>query len=153
MAGGASKGFRPWRGWGWRASKIVTYEDSRRIDKVGHLIYPDGPERGHGRVRVSASTTGAKKHCGRMDARRCTGGRCSREIGGFDEDFFAYADDAELGLRARIAGWKCWYMPQAVVRHRRGETLGVRSAERRAAGLRGTGCCWRRSCSPGACCG
>jgi GT2 family glycosyltransferase len=25
------------------------------------------------------------------------------EIGGFDEDFFAYADDAELGLRARIA--------------------------------------------------
>ena len=26
------------------------------------------------------------------------------EIGGFDEDFFAYGDDAELGLRARIAG-------------------------------------------------
>jgi len=25
------------------------------------------------------------------------------EIGGFDEDLFAYADDAELGLRAQIA--------------------------------------------------
>ncbi len=35
------------------------------------------------------------------------------EIGGFDEDLFAYGDDAELGLRARIAGWGCRYMPQA----------------------------------------
>ena len=31
------------------------------------------------------------------------------EIGGFDEDFFAYGDDAELGLRARIAGWRVLY--------------------------------------------
>jgi hypothetical protein len=51
-------------------------------------------------------------------------------IGGFDEDFFAYADDAELGLRAQIAGWKCLYMPEAVVRHHRGATLGVRSSRR-----------------------
>jgi hypothetical protein len=52
------------------------------------------------------------------------------EIGGFDEDFFAYADDAELGLRARIAGWRCLYIPTAVVRHHRGATLGLRSSRR-----------------------
>jgi GT2 family glycosyltransferase len=52
------------------------------------------------------------------------------EIGGFDEDFFAYGDDAELGLRARIAGWKCIYTPEAVVRHHRGSTLGKDSAWR-----------------------
>jgi GT2 family glycosyltransferase len=52
------------------------------------------------------------------------------EIGGFDEDLFAYGDDAELGLRARIAGWKCVYTPAAVVRHRRGATLGVLSGRR-----------------------
>jgi hypothetical protein len=52
------------------------------------------------------------------------------QIGGFDEDFFAYGDDAELGLRARIAGWTCRYEPGAVVRHRRGSTLGVESARR-----------------------
>jgi GT2 family glycosyltransferase len=51
-------------------------------------------------------------------------------IGGFDEDFFAYADDAELGLRARIAGWRCVYTPAAVVRHHRGSTLGKGSARR-----------------------
>ena len=52
------------------------------------------------------------------------------EIGGFDEDFFAYADDAELGLRARIAGWTCVYTPQAVARHHRGNTSGVASVGR-----------------------
>jgi len=51
-------------------------------------------------------------------------------IGGFDEDFFAYGDDAELGLRARIAGWRCRYTPQAVVRHHRGSTLGKDSVRR-----------------------
>jgi GT2 family glycosyltransferase len=52
------------------------------------------------------------------------------EIGGFDEDFFAYGDDAELGLRARIAGWKCLYVPAARVRHHRGSTLGKDSSRR-----------------------
>ena len=52
------------------------------------------------------------------------------EVGGFDEDFFAYADDAELGLRGRIAGWTCLYAPGAVVRHHRGATLGLGSARR-----------------------
>ena len=52
------------------------------------------------------------------------------QIGGFDEDFFAYGDDAELGLRARIAGWKCIYTPRAVVRHHRGSTMGKGSRER-----------------------
>jgi hypothetical protein len=52
------------------------------------------------------------------------------EIGGFDEDFFAYGDDAELGLRGRIAGWRCLYVPAAVVRHHRAATLGLGSARR-----------------------
>jgi GT2 family glycosyltransferase len=35
-----------------------------------------------------------------------------------------------LGLRARIAGWKCLYVPEAVVRHHRGATLGLKSTRR-----------------------
>ena len=52
------------------------------------------------------------------------------DVGFFDEEFFAYADDAELGLRGRIAGWRCFYAPAAVVRHHRGATLGLGSARR-----------------------
>jgi len=51
-------------------------------------------------------------------------------IGGFDEDLFAYGDDAELGLRARIAGWRAVYAPRAIVRHHRGATMGKDSAAR-----------------------
>ncbi len=35
--------------------------------------------------------------------------------GGFDEDFFLYCEDTDLGLRARWAGWTCLYAPRAVV--------------------------------------
>ncbi len=38
----------------------------------------------------------------------------------FDEDFFAYYEDADLGWRARLRGWRCAYAPQAVAFHARG---------------------------------
>jgi GT2 family glycosyltransferase len=46
------------------------------------------------------------------------------QIGGFDEDFFLYCEDTDLGLRARWAGWKCLYAPQAVVDHAYSSTAG-----------------------------
>ncbi|MDO8740204.1 MAG: glycosyltransferase family 2 protein [Candidatus Woesearchaeota archaeon] len=35
----------------------------------------------------------------------------------FDEDFFAYAEDADLGFRAVLRSWKCAYAENAVVYH------------------------------------
>jgi GT2 family glycosyltransferase len=116
---------------GMAASKILVYEDPRRIDKAGHLIYPDGQNRGRGTGEFDAGQYDRIEEvlwpdgCAAMYRRAMLD-----QIGGFDEDFFAYADDAELGLRARIAGWKCIYIPRAVVRHHRGATLGVRSGRR-----------------------
>lgn len=37
----------------------------------------------------------------------------------FDEEFFAYREDADLAWRAQILGWKCVYVPQAVGWHQR----------------------------------
>ena len=50
------------------------------------------------------------------------------EIGLFDESFFLYGDDAELGLRGRLAGWGCAFAPQAVARHRYSQTVGPYSS-------------------------
>ena len=37
----------------------------------------------------------------------------------FDEDFFAYREDADLAWRAQLLGWDCLYEPAARARHRR----------------------------------
>ena len=37
------------------------------------------------------------------------------EIGLFDEDFFLYMEDVDLAFRARLAGWRCIYVPEAKV--------------------------------------
>jgi GT2 family glycosyltransferase len=116
---------------GMAASKILVWEDPKRIDKVGHLIYPDGQNRGRGTGAIDTGQFESMEECLWPDG--CAAmyrKRMLDEIGGFDEDFFAYADDAELGLRARIAGWRCLYVPDAVVRHHRGATLGLGSARR-----------------------
>ncbi len=116
---------------GMAASKILVHEDPRRIDKVGHLIYPDGQNRGRGTGELDEGQYDRVEEvlwpdgCAAMYRRAMLD-----EIGGFDEDLFAYGDDAELGLRARVAGWKCLYIPSAVVRHHRGSTLGLRSSRR-----------------------
>lgn len=116
---------------GMAASKILVHEDPRRIDKVGHLIYPDGQNRGRGTGELDQSQYDRVEEVLWPDGCAAMYRRCMLDqIGGFDEDFFAYADDAELGLRARIAGWKCLYVPGAVVRHHRGATLGLRSSRR-----------------------
>jgi hypothetical protein len=46
------------------------------------------------------------------------------EIGLFDEDFFAYAEDADLAWRAQRAGWRCLYVPAARVYHAVSATAG-----------------------------
>ena len=113
------------------ASKVLVWEDPGRIDKVGHLIFPDGQNRGRGSGAPDRGQYDREEEvlwpdgCAAMYRKEML-----ERIGGFDEDFFAYGDDAELGLRARIAGWKCIYTPEAVVRHHRGSTLGKDSARR-----------------------
>ena len=44
------------------------------------------------------------------------------EIGLFDEDFFAYFEDVDMGFRAQLAGWKVRYVPNALVYHQIGAT-------------------------------
>jgi GT2 family glycosyltransferase len=116
---------------GMAASKILVWEDPRRIDKAAHLIFPDGQNRGRGSGALDAGQFDREEEalwpdgCAAMYRKEML-----RQIGGFDEDFFAYGDDAELGLRARIAGWTCIYAPDAVVRHHRGSTMGKGSAKR-----------------------
>ena len=49
------------------------------------------------------------------------------EAGGFDTDFFCYLEDVDLGYRLRLAGYRCRYIPSAVVHHEGSALTGWRS--------------------------
>jgi len=59
------------------------------------------------------------------------------EIGGFDEDYFFYFEDADLCRRAQKAGWQTILVPRAVVRHKGSTTImGIDPALRVYYGVR-----------------
>jgi GT2 family glycosyltransferase len=104
---------------GMWASKILSYDNPGIVDNVGLLMYPDGLGRGKGRLEKDE---GQYDKAGEAFFPSGCAGLYRREmldeIGLFDVKFFAYADDVDLGLRARLAGWQCIYVPSAKVYHK-----------------------------------
>jgi GT2 family glycosyltransferase len=113
---------------GMLASKILFQDPPDVIDKAGHLIYWDGQNRGRGTMETDVGQYDKPEEilwpdaCAAMYHRKVF-----EETGGFDESFFAFGDDADLGMRARLLGWTAWYVPSAVVHHRHSASFGVYS--------------------------
>lgn len=51
------------------------------------------------------------------------------QVGGFDEDFFCYLEDVDLGFRLRLGGWGSRFVPEARVLHVGGATSGGRHSD------------------------
>jgi GT2 family glycosyltransferase len=104
---------------GMWASKILSYDNPGTIDNAGLMIYRDGLARGRGRLETDKGQYDEQGEvllpsgCAALYRKAVLD-----EIGLFDEDFFAYADDVDLGLRFRLAGWGCVYVPAAKVYHK-----------------------------------
>jgi GT2 family glycosyltransferase len=49
------------------------------------------------------------------------------EVGGFDEKYFCYFEDVDLGFRLRLRGYRSLYVHSAVVRHVSSGLAGYRS--------------------------
>lgn len=112
---------------GMCASQIRLAGDGR-LDSAGMLLCLDGSskQRGHlespdgyGRRQEALLPSG----CAALYRREMLD-----EIGLFDESFFLYCEDTDLGLRARWAAWECLYVPDAVVEHRYSHSAGKASA-------------------------
>ena len=48
-------------------------------------------------------------------------------MGGFDEDYFSYHEDVDLGFRLRLRGLNCVLVPQAIVHHVGSASTGKKS--------------------------
>ena len=107
------------------ASKLLSLHERRVLDGAGDVLRSSGlPYRlGHG-----------ERDRGQFDAPGYVFGACAaaalyrremlEEIGLFDEDFFAYCEDGDLSFRAQLAGYRCLYVPDAVVYHVGGASTG-----------------------------
>jgi GT2 family glycosyltransferase len=99
------------------ATKMVSLEDPAILDDCGDVLRRDGvcEQRGRGR-----RDDGRHDEPGEVFA-ACAGAALYRrsavlDVGGFEESFFAYLEDVDLGVRLQLAGWRCAYEP-AVARH------------------------------------
>lgn len=98
------------------------------IDSTGMLLARDGSSKQRGHMKpVDSFATGGEvlfpSGCACLYRRDMLD-----EIGGFDESYFLYCEDTDLGLRARWAAWECEYVPEAVVEHRYSHSAGRASA-------------------------
>ncbi len=113
---------------GMCASQIRLRRSPGRLDSAGLNIYGDGTtkQRGHGRPvqdYAQPSTALLPSACAALYRRSMLD-----EVGVFDADYFLYCEDADLGLRSRLAGWECRYVPTAQVDHDYSVSAGRASA-------------------------
>ena len=106
-------------------SRIVYMHDPSIIDSAGDGAYRWGGayKRLHGESAERAA--GAREVFGICGAACLMPKAVFEELGGFDEDFFASHEDVDLSYRARLRGYRCRYVPDAIVRHHGSATLGT----------------------------
>lgn len=103
---------------GMCAPKILSLRDPSLIESVGLAIYPDGMARMRGWLEKDVGQYDEVQEillpsgCAALYRKEMLD-----EVGLLDEDFFAYCEDVDLGLRGRLAGWKAVLAPSAVVYH------------------------------------
>lgn len=113
---------------GMCAGKVLLAGSPGRLDTTGHLLAADGLNRGRGRLEIDRA-----QYDTRRDVLFPSGAAAlyRRELllgcGGLEERFFAYGEDTELGIRARLAGYRCRYVPDALAWHVGSVTAGAYS--------------------------
>lgn len=106
-------------------SKLVNAADPSLLDGAGDAYHISGMvwRKGHGVVASSIEerTYEIFSPC----AAAALYQRCAlRDVGGFDDDFFCYTEDVDLGFRMRLAGHRCLYVPLSVAYHVGSGTTG-----------------------------
>jgi GT2 family glycosyltransferase len=112
------------------ASRLLSHENEHVLDGAGDGFGLDGKprRRGHGLDAGLHFTQPEEVFCASAAAavyRR----QALEQVAGFDEDYFCYLEDVDLGFRLQLAGYSCRYVPQAVVAHIGSATTGGQHGE------------------------
>jgi GT2 family glycosyltransferase len=108
---------------GMCASQVRLYGE-HRLDSAGMLVALDGSSKQRGQGRPPEDFPVAEEVLMPSGSAALYRRTMLEQIGGFDDEFFLYCEDTDVGLRARWAGWKCLYAPDAVVEHHYSHSAG-----------------------------
>src|SRR5580658_3365619 len=106
----------------------VRHASDGSLDSAGMLLCLDGSSKQRGHLESPASYRHKEEALLPSGSAAIYRREMLEEIGLFDESFFLYCEDTDLGLRARWAGWGCLYVPDAIVEHRYSHSAGKASA-------------------------
>jgi GT2 family glycosyltransferase len=107
---------------------MLDAKDPSRLDGIGDVYHVSGLSwrEGQGCAHVPAYGR-AEEIFSPCAAAALYRTRDVLDAGLFDEDFFCYSEDVDLGFRLRLRGGRCMYVPDAVVEHAGSATTGVGS--------------------------
>ena len=110
------------------ASKIIKFQDQQKIECAGFSIYNDCNPSALGFNSPEESFTKKMGVFGAMGAAALYRIAMLQDIklNGeyFDSDFFAYNEEYDLSWRAKLKGWKCLFVPSAIVYHKGKASFG-----------------------------
>ena len=109
-------------------SRIVFLDRPDIVDSAGDGYLRAGGAFKHGHGAYIAGFMSSREVFGACGAAFLIRRDVFERLNGFDEDFFMVYEDVDLSYRARLAGYRCWYAADAVVRHAGSGTLGVMSS-------------------------
>lgn len=112
---------------GMCASRVLLASDGR-LDSAGMLLCADGSSKQRGHLEAPETYSRRQEVLLPSGSAAFYRREMLEEIGLFDESFFLYCEDTDLGLRARWAAWECLYVPDALVEHRYSHSAGKASA-------------------------
>lgn len=100
------------------ASKLLNASDLSILDGVGDAYHVSGLvwRIGHG-LQASNSADQEQEIFSPCAAAALYKRSVFSEVGGFDEDYFCYVEDVDLGFRLRLAGHRCLYVPTSIALH------------------------------------
>ncbi len=105
--------------------KVLLRDDPTLLDSCGHDLYPDGLNWCRGRGQDASGRYDEAEDLLLFSGAAVAFRRSALvATGGLDEGFWAYGEDADLGLRAARNGLRCRTAPNAVVTHRIGGSFG-----------------------------
>lgn len=110
---------------GMAAPKLLRGDDPVRLDSTGLFIDRRRRPYDRGQMQIDRSQYDSAREifgaCGAAALyRKAMLDDIATDGEYFDEDFFAYGEDADLAWRAQKRGWQTYFVPQALARHARG---------------------------------